>query len=405
MTTTEYTTTSAGNRVARGPLTTDTSQRAIVPASAYIDEAAYQLEQDRIFATGWVWAGYAHWVAETGRVHPVTIGGRPLLIVRGEDGQVRVFHNSCRHRGMALTEEPIKVSRRIQCAYHCWTYKLDGELASTPYFARQRGTSGPDDKTVLGLLPVASRVWAGMVFVDLALDPDDQQTAQQAFDTFIGPVRDRWSHIDFDRIRLAEERRFDIPVNWKLVVENFLDFYHLPFVHPQVGPVSASLDVDDEVLGREIVGGCYPRGAAGKAAKTDGSLPFLGDVPVEKTENQDILCLFPNALLFLEADWFQVIGFDTLGPERTVEHMAIFVDREAVDENHSADLKRLTEVLFGVNEQDLPILHRMQAGRYSPGADRTSLVTHWDQVTAMFQQIVARRVGYDAPADPTPQEG
>jgi choline monooxygenase len=388
----DYLITSAGNRVASGPLTSDSSQCALIPARAYTSAAAHQLEQERIFAAGWVWAGYAHWVDEPGQVKPVTVAGQPLLMIRGDDDQIRVFHNSCRHRGMALTEEPIKVKRRVQCAYHCWSYDLDGKLAVTPYFQRERqGRSGPADKSALGLLPVACRAWAGMVFVDLS--NREIGTATASFDQFIAPLAQRWSHIDFSRIRLADERVFDVAANWKLVVENFLDFYHLPFIHPQVGPVDSSLDVDDEVLAPQIIGGSYPRGATGKAAKTSEALPFLGDVPLDKTENQDIFCVFPNALLFLEADWFQVIGFEALSADRTVEHMAIFVDQDGASEDHSVNRKRLADVLFGVNEQDLPILDKLQTGRYSPASDRTSLVPHWDQVTAMFQQLVADRTG------------
>jgi choline monooxygenase len=394
----DFTITSTGNRVATGPLTSDSSQSALIPARAYTSAAAHELERERIFAAGWVWAGYAHWVAEPGQVKPIAVADQPLLMVRAEDGEIRVFHNSCRHRGMALTEEPITVKRRIQCAYHCWSYDLDGSLAVTPYFQRDRqGRSGPVDRRALGLLPVASRVWAGMVFVNLGAR--DIDTATASFERFIAPLAQRWSHIDFDRIRLAEERVFDVAANWKLVVENFLDFYHLPFIHPQVGPVSSSLDVDDEVLTPEIIGGCYPRGATGKAAKTSDALPFLGEVPREKTESQDIFCVFPNALLFLEADWFQVIGFEALSADRTVEHMAIFVDRDGASEDNSVNRKRLAEVLFKVNEQDLPILEKLQTGRHSPASDRTSLVPHWDQVTAMFQQLVADRV-----AGPVAQE-
>ncbi|MEE4024073.1 aromatic ring-hydroxylating dioxygenase subunit alpha [Gordonia sp. PKS22-38] len=383
----------AGNRIIDGPLQTDSSQRAIIPARAYVGQAEFDLEQERIFSSGWVWAGFAHWVEEAGQVHPVTVGGKPLLIVRGSDEEIRVFHNSCRHRGMVMLEEPAKVRRRIQCAYHCWSYNLDGSLHATPYFKRERSRGLPDAADDLGLLPVTSHVWAGMVFVNLSAELDDAAAAED-FEQMLAPIISRWDHVDFSRIQLADEREFDIGVNWKLVVENFLDFYHLPFIHPQVGPVSASLDVDDVWLADHIVGGTYPRGAAGKAAKTEESLPFLGDVPADRTESQDIFCVFPNALLFLEADWFQVIGYDAVAPDRTVEHMAIFVDETATAEKYSPARKSLTDILFEVNEQDMPILHRLQKGRRSPGSDRTNLVTHWDQITAAFQQLVARKVGY-----------
>ncbi|MBM9469529.1 aromatic ring-hydroxylating oxygenase subunit alpha [Nakamurella leprariae] len=387
------TTNGSGNTVTSGPLDGRPVGRAMIPARAYTGQAEFDAEQQSIFSSGWVWAGFAHWVANPGDVKPLTVGGSPLLMIRGEDGELRVFHNSCRHRGMALTEEPIQVTQRIQCAYHCWSYHLDGSLAVAPYFKRERRTNPDKDiQAQLSLLPVVSEVWAGMVFVNLAADPSDPDRRSLA--DLVAPLQQRWSHIDFDRIHLAQERDFDIDANWKLVVENFLDWYHLPFIHPQVGSVAASLDIDDVVMERDIVGGCYPRGAAGKAKKTEQQLPWLGDVPEAMLERQDIFCVFPNALLFLEADWFQVIGFDPIAPDHTVEHMAIFVDRAAANEDFGPAIKRLCEVLYEVNEQDMPILHKLQTGRRSPGSDRTYLVPQWDQVTAFFQQRVAEKAGY-----------
>ncbi|MCX4097022.1 aromatic ring-hydroxylating oxygenase subunit alpha [Nocardia sp. alder85J] len=384
-----------GNRIAAGPLAEPPSGRSLLPARAYTGTPEFEAEQHLVFATGWVWAGYAHWLAVPGAVHPVTVAGQPLLLVRDEQDRIRVFHNSCRHRGMTLTEEPTVVRKRIQCAYHCWSFALDGTLCAAPYYGRSKGSAvDPELGERLRLLPVAAQVWAGLVFVNLAATETDPEVCAAEFTAQLRPLLDRWSHIDFDRLHLVEERRFDIEANWKLVVENFLDFYHLPFIHPQVGPVAASLDIDDLVLRPDIVGGSYPRGAVGKADKTERRLPWLGDVPADRTERQDIFCVFPNALLFLEADWFQVIGFDPLAPDRTVEHMAVFVDRTAAAAEYTATRTQLARALFAVNEQDLPILRRLQAGRHSPAADATNLVAAWDQITALFQQRVADRAGY-----------
>ena len=395
LTTPPSTVSGSGNVIVAGPLDDRPSGRAILPARSYTGQAEFDHELLAVFSSGWVWAGFTHWVAAPGDVKPLTVGGKPLLMMRGDDDVVRVFHNACRHRGMALTEDPIQVTKRIQCAYHCWSYNLDGSLAVAPHYKRERRTS-PDAavKDALGLLPVAAETWAGMVFVNLM--GGDLDAVAPPLSDLIAPLQQRWAHIDMDRLHLAQERPFDIDANWKLVVENFLDFYHLPFIHPQVGSVAASLDVDDVVVDSEILGGCYPRGAAGKAAKTEQPLPWLGDVPADMLERQDIFCVFPNALLFLEADWFQVIGFEPIAPDRTVEHMAVFVDRAAGNEDYSPAIKRLCEVLYEVNEQDLPILHKLQAGRHSPGSDRTSLVSYWDQITAHFQALVARRAGYTA---------
>lgn len=321
-------------------------------------------------------------------MHPAEVARKPLLMVRDGEGAINVFHNSCRHRGMVVTQEPIEVNRRIQCAYHCWSYNLDGSLAAAPYFNRERrGAPSAEQRGKLGLLPVPSAVWAGMIFVNLSPEPTP-------FEDVVAPLAQRWSHVDFDRLHLAQERVFDLEVNWKLAVENFLDFYHLPFVHPQVGPVAASLDVDDVVIDRTvIVGGQYPRGAVGKAKKAQEALPFIGDVPADKVEAQDIFCLFPNALVFLEADWFQVIALAPTAVNRTVEHMAVFVDRDAADPRFAESLTSLCDVLFHVNEQDIPFLYKLQAGRASDASDHTTLLPSWDQITAMFQAAVAQRTG------------
>jgi phenylpropionate dioxygenase-like ring-hydroxylating dioxygenase large terminal subunit len=165
--------------------------------------------------------------------------------------------------------------------------------------------------------------------------------------------------------------------------------------------------VEDEVLSPEIIGACYPRGVTSKASGLAGSaagvaLPLLGDIPEEMRTRQDIFCVFPNALVFLEPDFFQVIACQPVAPGRTVEYMAVFVAAEAGADRHpeagAADgyaeaRESACRVLFGVNDQDVPILAQLQRGRSSPSADRGHLVSHWDQITARFQTLVAEATG------------
>jgi choline monooxygenase len=379
--------TTTSSSVAPGPLDDRPVGVSILPAASYTDPGEFEREQQRIFAAGWVWAGFEHWIPEAGDARPVTIAGRPLLLVRDRDGAVRVFHNVCRHRGMQLVEAPVQAQRRLRCAYHCWAYSLSGELELTPFYGRE-GRAEPSDseRAQLSLLPVASACWAGMILVNLSEDPDD-------VDELLAPLRRRWDWVDFSRLHLAGERRYDIDGNWKLAVENFLDFYHLPFIHPQIGPASVTLDVDDLPLAPKIIGGSYPRGAEAKADKTDLPLPHLGPIDSALAGRQDLFCIFPNALVFLEAGWLQVIGVFPVAPDSTIEHMALFVDRDASAEEFDGSRKLLCDSLYEINEQDLPILRKLQQGRYSPAADRNHLVPHWDQVTAHFQQQVHDSVG------------
>ncbi|MCX4094653.1 aromatic ring-hydroxylating oxygenase subunit alpha [Nocardia sp. alder85J] len=374
-------------RILSGPLPEHPAGTAILSGAHYTDAGLFTAEQRRVFERGWVWSGFEHWLTEPGTVHPVEVAGRPLLLIRGHDDRIRVFHNACRHRGMALVvDQPITVTGRLRCDYHCWTYDLDGALATAPLYRRGRdGRVDEADRRRLGLLEVPSRCWAGMIFVDLA-------DRARPFEDDLGPLLRRWAPVDFARLHLAGERRFDVGANWKLVVENFLDFYHLPFIHPQVGPVTAALDVDDLVLGETILGAEYPCGAVGKAAKTAAPLPFFAGIPAQRARGQDLFCVFPNTLLILEGDWLQVIGFQPVSPTRTVEHMAVFVDRAAAGPEFADARNQLCDSLFHINEQDLPILAKLQAGRRSPGSDATALAPQWDQVTALFQHLVAQRL-------------
>jgi choline monooxygenase len=394
MTTTRPRKANGDHSVLAGPLPPEPTGSAILPGNRYISETVFAAERDRIFSTGWVWAGYEHWLSHPGAVHPVEVGGKPVLLIRGTDDRIRAFHNSCRHRGMAVVEEPVTVTGRLMCDYHCWTYDLDGSLATAPLYGRARGDRISDEaRQRLHLLEVPSAVWAGMVFIDLS----PEGFAAKPFDVELAPLLSRWACLPADGLVLAGERRFDIAANWKLVVENFLDFYHLPFIHPQVGPVAASLDVDDLVLSEVIFGAVYPRGAEGKAKKTENPLPSIDDYPEVRRSGQDLFCIFPNTLVILEADWLQVIAFQPVSPVRTVEHMAVFVSPAAAGERFAAARTQLCDTLFHVNEQDLPILAKLQSGRRSPAADSASLVANWDQITAVFQHLVAVRMGRRSP--------
>ena len=92
-----------------------------LPAAAYTSEAFFALETERIFADSWIFAGLGHELARPGDVVPVTVAGKPVLLVRDANGEVRAFHNVCRHRCLMLVEEPCNVGPAIQCPYHTWT--------------------------------------------------------------------------------------------------------------------------------------------------------------------------------------------------------------------------------------------------------------------------------------------
>ena len=260
---------------------------------------------------------------------------------------------------------------RIRCPYHGWAYGLDGSLQATPYWDGSP-KSGPDDAT---------------------RDQLHLGTVDRSFADASATLSQRWASLDLGRLAHVETRRFDIAANWKLVVENFLDFYHLPFIHPEVGSAAAALDVGDLVLDELIIGGTYPRGATGKASKAGRPIADLRRCTGRGPGASGHLLSLPKRAFLKEADWFQVIGFEPIAPDRTIEHMALFVDRDAMGDEFANARSSLADVIFGVNEQDVPVLARLQAGRRSAASGRGNLVAHWDQIGATFQSLVCDAIG------------
>ena len=144
--------------------------RGLPAAAPYTSEAFFALENERIFARSWVFAAFAHELERPGDTAPVTVAGRPVLLLRDMAGEVRAFHNVCRHRCLKLVDRPGNVGRSIRCPYHSWMYRLDGALLAAPYFGGREPRSAPDgfDRSQYGLVPVRSAVWHDWVFVDLS---------------------------------------------------------------------------------------------------------------------------------------------------------------------------------------------------------------------------------------------
>ena len=198
-----------------------------LPAAAYTSEAVFALENERIFAEGWVFAGLAHELARPGDAVPVTVAGRPVLLVRDAEHEVRAFHNVCRHRCLKLVDAPCNVGPAIQCPYHSWTYRLDGALHRAPYFGGRDARAEPEgfDRAAHGLVPVRVGVWHDWVFVNLS-------GAAPALEDFVAPLQGHLGGFDLSRMRhVVTVDLGEIAANWKLLMENFIEPYHVPFVH------------------------------------------------------------------------------------------------------------------------------------------------------------------------------
>jgi len=200
-----------------------------VHRSLYRDPDIFALEMKRIFHRGWVYVGHDSLVPSPGEFVTTRIGVMPVILVRDDEGEVRVIFNSCSHRGAIVCSEAKGNTKLFRCGYHGWTFKTNGDLDAV---AMPRGY-GPsfdlcDPALGMGRVPRV-RAYRGFVFASLAADGPD-------LDTHLGPARDSIDEV-VDRAPAGEidlsggVHKYLFRGNWKLQIENIVDMYHVPFSH------------------------------------------------------------------------------------------------------------------------------------------------------------------------------
>jgi phenylpropionate dioxygenase-like ring-hydroxylating dioxygenase large terminal subunit len=201
-----------------------------IPWDWYIDPSVARLEQERIFRRTWQYAGHTGALSEAGSFVATRAGAVPILLVRDRENELRGFVNVCRHRGSLLCDGAGK-RETIQCAYHAWTYDLDGSLRSAPRADTEPGF----DRSELGLLPISVGTWGPFVFVNP--DPAGVTLEEHLGDL---PRLIAEGGVDVDALVFNRRAESDYEANWKVCVENFLECYHCAVAHPSF---SKAIDV------------------------------------------------------------------------------------------------------------------------------------------------------------------
>ena len=194
----------------------------ILPVAAYTSQEWFDREQERIFSRTWAFAGFAEDITEPGQYISVQAGLNSIFIVMGRDRRRRAFHNICRHRGTQLL--PVgQTQRAIVCPYHDWTYDLEGCLISVP--AKEREFPNLDLSSIT-LKKASTDLWRGMLWVH----PDENAGSIMKW---FGEVEPHLGPHQVEELVEYKEGRteYEVQANWKIVVENYIDGYHLAHLH------------------------------------------------------------------------------------------------------------------------------------------------------------------------------
>jgi choline monooxygenase len=330
--------------------TTDLAPQTLDHARAlharwYADPATAALDRRLVFDRAWQLVAHVCQLRNAGDHVVADLAGLPVIAVRGADGAIRVMHNVCRHRAGPIASCDGLAAKSLRCRYHGWTYALDGVLRSAP----EMGAAPDFEPASIRLPQLAVRIWQGLVFaaVDEANAPD--------FDAFVAGIDARLG-ADRGLAHYGHHHRvgYDVACNWKVYVDNYLEGYHVPHIHPGLNRL---LDYRSYIT---------------ETAEWY-SYQFS---PLESSDTMygsgDALYywLWPNTMLNILPGRLQTNRVVPLGVDRCRVEFDFYY---ALDESEEAAARRLADLSFSdeVQVEDLTICEDVQrglaSGSYEPG--------------------------------------
>jgi choline monooxygenase len=340
-----------------------------IPARWYLDPEILREEKLKIFSRTWQLVGRAEQVADPGQYFTSAICDEPILVVRGADERLRAFSNVCRHRAGPVASGAGRL-KNLRCGYHGWTYALDGRLLSTPEF----DGVACFDKEANGLPAFRVETWEALVFVNLA--PSGPSLTETLED-----LPARVAHRHLAGMRLAARRDWYLDCNWKVYVDNYLEGYHIPIVHPSLNREIDYANYRTETRRFYSIqhAPLVPRRGARLRPAATG----------EENEAQ-YFWIFPNLMLNIYPDNYSTNLIIPLGPERTLTIFEWYFP----DPDSAATKERITRTVEFSDEiqiEDIRICEAVQrglrsrtyrAGRYC--VKRENGVHHFHGLVAEF---------------------
>ncbi|WP_420863382.1 aromatic ring-hydroxylating oxygenase subunit alpha [Algirhabdus cladophorae] len=370
------------------PVMTSVNKARGLPNAHYIDADVFEEEKRAVLFANWSGVGFGKDVPEAGDAKPIDFLGMPLLLVRDRDGQVGVFQNTCRHRGMILVDEPRKIEGAIRCPYHSWCYDLKGKLRATPHVGGPGNNVHADIKRdELGLIRVPHYVWHDVVFVNVDGQADP-------FEVVHADLMERWAEFDQPMVSGGESSSFDLSVNtnWKLAVENFCESYHLPWIHPELNVYSRledhyNIEHHSGYSGQGTVVYQQLKDEAGN------SFPDFEGLGEKWETGAEYVSLFPNVLLGVHRDHFYTMILEPKALDQTVEHVSLYYHpKVAGDARFDALNDKNAQLWKQIFEEDIFVVEGMQKGRHGVLFDGGKFSPAMDGPTHRFHHWVASKV-------------
>ena len=338
------------------------------PHEWYTSGELLDVERRRVLDRSWALVGTVEDLPDPGSYLTATVGSGPLVVVRDEGGQVRAYHNLCRHRGLPVAEGDGNCGRFMTCRYHQWSYDLGGALRRVP----QAGTQFPGtDPGRWGLKPAAAAEWHGMIFVN----PDPHASPLQEA---LGLLAERMAPFLSGPLVEVAKVEYTARCNWKLLVENHVDVYHLWYVHSRSLSMYEHRSFEWE-LDSDNWWSLEP--LKDRSAAPDAGLDWI---PAAEREGIGAHLLFPNLMLVTTGSYFGT--YDAVPVTADTTRLTLRV-RSVPD----ADGSELVESVRSFLAEDVAVCELLQTAVGSSAFEYGPLAaTHEAPVRAFHRAIAAR---------------
>jgi Rieske 2Fe-2S family protein len=347
-----------------------------LPARFYTDPSLFAREQDTFFRGMWMSIGRLDDIPTPGSYIVRTIAGDSFIIVRETESTVRAHYNVCRHRGTTLcTESQGQLNGSIQCPYHAWTYGYDGALVGAPHMDATAGFQKSD----YPLKSVGAGVWDGFLWVNLS-------NAGPSLAEQLADLPEKFTPWKMGDLRRGAVLEYDIPANWKLILQNFSECLHCPNLHPVLNKLSHYLSGENEPLRPSYMGGRMDLSPGVETMSMDGarSCEYLPSLNAEERRRVYYYAVFPNLLISAHPDYVMVHTLWPLAHDRT-KLVCEFLFHANELARKEFDTKSILDFWDMTNKQDWFVCELAQQGissrGYTPGpySNREELLYAFDQ--------------------------
>jgi phenylpropionate dioxygenase-like ring-hydroxylating dioxygenase large terminal subunit/AcrR family transcriptional regulator len=371
-------------RVQEPAFAADPAIRLTLPAWIYHNEEFHDLEREQLFLSSWQIVGHQSELPETGDYRTFEFFGRRGFVVRGKDGVIRAFHNVCAHRAHAVVSgESGRCAKHLTCMYHGWTYHLDGS---------NRSVSAPDtfpkfDRTQYGLKPIELEDFMGFLFVRFR--GGEPSVAER-----MAPHVAELSHYRLDRmVPLDEPWTNDVPIDWKNVIENYVEDYHFPMGHPGLSALMEAEYDRESFPGGTMRLSHRMREEPLRSWSAQGYaklLPVMEHLPENMRRRWTYFGLYPNVFFDIYPEWMDYFHVLPLAAGRTLIRCRSFGFKD--DRREMKAARYLCSRLNSrVQTEDEVLTESVQRGLAS-GAYSQGILSSKEVVLAGFQDWIRGRV-------------